>query len=166
MATLQTRLEALATAIANQIRDTRMKWVKLAADTSANTTVTGANTTLTFTGVANKTYIVQFIGAFQAAATTTGIGLQLDIPSGAVFGQAVHQAATTQTLTGHEQVADAATPQASSGVRAANTPTPITADWIVEIGVTGGPVTLQIKSEVAASGVLLKKPSALGYLAI
>lgn len=169
MATLQARLEALAGAIRDKINliTPRLEtWVKLAADTAANTTVTGVNTTLTFTGVANKTYRVSFIGAFQAAATTTGIGLQLVIPSGIVYGQGVHQATTTQTLTGHEQVATGATPQSSSGVRAANTPTPIFAEWIVEIGATGGPVTLQIKSEVAASGVLLKKPSALGYLAI
>ena len=90
----------------------------------------------------------------------------MDIPSGTVFGLAMHHAATTQTLTGHEQVADAATPQATSGVRAASTQTPIQAGWIVEIGAGGGTVTLQYKSEVSSSAVVLKKPSALGYMAI
>lgn len=171
MSALDVRLAALATRIGNYLRDTVLPrcetWVKLAADTASNTTVTGANTTLTFNALANRTYVVRLIGSFTAAATTTGIGLQLTLPAGAtVFGQAVHQATTTQTLTGHEQVASGATPQSSSGVRAAATATPIFAEWIIEIGATAGAVTLQIKSEVAGSGVVLKKPSALGYLAI
>lgn len=169
MATLQARLEALAGAIRDKINliTPRLEtWVKLAADTASNTTVTGASSGLSFTAVAGKTYVVRLIGSFTAAATTTGIGLQLVTPSGTVFGQVVHQANTTQTLTGHEQVASGATPQATSGVRAAATQSPIYAEWIIEIGATGGTVTLQFKSEVAGSGVVLKKPTALGYLAI
>jgi RsiW-degrading membrane proteinase PrsW (M82 family) len=170
MSALDVRLAALATRIGNYLRDTVLPrcetWVKLAADTASNSTVTGASSGLSFTAVANKTYVVRLIGSFTAAATTTGIGLQLVIPSGTVFGQAVHQATTTQTLTGHEQVASGATPQSSSGVRAAATATPIFAEWIIEIGATGGTVTLQFKSEVASSAVVLKKPTALGYLAI
>lgn len=168
---LASRISDLATAVRNKfnaITPRLTTWVKLAADTAANTNSnSAANTTLTFNALANTTYIVDFIGAFQSAATTTGIGLQLDVPAGAiVYGLPIHHANATQTLTGHEQVADAATVQATSGVRAINTPIPVRSRWIVEVGANAGAVTLQYKPEVNSSGVLLKKPSALGYRAI
>lgn len=167
MASLQTRLGLLATAIANQIRDTRTKWVKLAADTASNSNPNSPSSSgLSFPCEAGATYIVDFVGGFTAAATTTGLGLQLDGPgTPVVAGLMLHHAATTQTLTGHEQVADAATPQSSSGVRAAATLTPVRARWIIETP-TAGTVTLQFKTEVNASAVVLKRPSALGYLKI
>lgn len=164
--TLEARMAALATRIGNYLRDTITpragQSVKLGADTGQSTNSNNAITSgLQFAALANKTYLVEFVGAFTAAATTTGIGLQLDIPSGAVWGLVEHHSATTQTLTGHEQVADNATPQASSGVRAAATSTPVVGRWIVEIGATPGNVILMFKPEVNSSAVVLKKPSAL-----
>jgi hypothetical protein len=171
MSALDVRLAALATRIGNYLRDSitpRIRtWVKLAADATQSTNVNQYQaTSLTFTAAPNTTYIVELVGSFLSAATTTGIALALDIPSGTVFGQGIHQATTTQTLTGMEQVADAVAVQSSSGVRAAATQSPIFARWVVEIGATGGTVTLTYKTEVNASGVTLKKPTALGYLAI
>lgn len=169
--TLEARIAALATSVGNYIRDSirprLVTWVKLAADTGQATNSNNAvNSGLQFAAAANTTYVVEFVGAFTSAATTTGIGLQLDIPSGNVWGLVEHHAATTQTLTGHEQVADNATPQATSGVRAASTATPVVGRWIVEVGATGGAVVLMFKPEVNSSAVVLKKPSALGYVAI
>lgn len=171
MSALDVRLAALATRIGNYLRDSisprLTTWVKLAADgpsgTNSNTAVSSG---LSFTAVAGKTYIVDLVGGFTAAATTTGISITLNGPNDMVVtGLVVHHATTTQTLTGHEQVADAASPQASSGVRAAATMTPVRGRWIVETP-TGGTVTLEYKPEVNSSAVVLKKPSALGYLAI
>lgn len=126
------------------------------AANQAFSTVTLANVTgMTFTGVANANYLVKVIGAFQSAATTTGLALALDIPSGAVNGLVTH-AATATTTTIAEQIADAATTGASTGVRAAATNTPVIGEWLVSLGVTGGVVQLMCRSEVAASAVTLQ----------
>lgn len=130
-------------------------WTKLAADV-VNSTVTLANVTgLSFNALANTTYLVDVIGAFQSAATTTGIALALDIPSGSVAGFVEHPTSTT-TPNINEQIADAATTGATTGVRAAATNVPITGRFIVAVGVTAGPVQLMCRSEVAASAVTMK----------
>ena len=130
-------------------------WQKLAADV-ANSTVTLAPVTgLGFTALANTTYLVEVVGTFQSAAATTGIALALDIPSGNVSGQTIHPISAT-TPGGAEQIADAATTGATSGVRAAATNVPIIASFIVAVGATGGPVQLQFRSEIAASAVTMK----------
>jgi hypothetical protein len=140
-------------------------WAKLGADVS-NSTVTLATSGLTFTALANTTYIVRLNGTFQAAATTTGIAMALDIPSGAVSGTWYHNTSATATGAG-EQIADNATTGVTTGVRAAATNVPIGGEWIVAIGATGGTVTLTFRSEVAASAVTLKANlTALGARAI
>ena len=51
--------------------------------TYSNNTVTYSNITgLSFINSLNAVYEVEIIGAFQSAATTTGIGLALSVPSG------------------------------------------------------------------------------------
>lgn len=130
-------------------------WVKLAADVANSTVAPAAATGLSFAAAANTTYLVEVVGTFQSAATTTGIALALDIPSGAVSGMTVHPASAT-TLTGTEQIADAVTTGATTGVRAAATNVPIIATFIVSTGATAGQVQLLFRSEVAASAVTLK----------
>jgi hypothetical protein len=130
-------------------------WQKLLADV-ANSTVTLAPVTgLSFAGAANTTYLVEVVGTFTSAATTTGIALALDIPSGSVSGLAVHST-SGNALGCNEQIADNSTTAASSGVRAANTNVPVLATFIVAIGATAGTVQLQFRSEVAASAVTMK----------
>jgi hypothetical protein len=130
-------------------------WQKLTTDV-ANSTVTLAPVTgLSFAAAANTTYLVEAVGTFQSAATTTGIALALDIPSGSVAGHAVHSTSAT-AVGGTEQIADNATTGASAGVRAAATNIPITARFIVAIGATAGTVQLQFRSEIAASAVTMK----------
>ncbi len=130
-------------------------WTKLAADVSNSTVTLAPVTGLSFAGAANTTYLVEVIGTFQSAATTTGIALALDIPSGSVSGMANHPISATG-LGSSEQIADNATTGATSGVRAAATNVPITAFFIVAIGAVAGPVQLTFRSEVAASAVTMK----------
>ena len=130
-------------------------WQKLAADVANSTTTLAAVTGLSFTAVANTTYLVEVVGTFQSAATTTGIALALDIPSGSVSGQVIHPSSAT-ALSGTEQNADNATTGATTGVRASATNAPVMASFIVAVGGTGGPVQLQFRSEVAASAVTMK----------
>jgi hypothetical protein len=130
-------------------------WQKLAADV-ANSTVTLAPVTgLSFAAAANTSYLVQVIGAFTSAATTTGIAMALDLPSGSVVGQMIANISGT-ALGSTEQIADNATTGATTGVRAAATNTPVTASFIVAVGATGGTVQLQFRSEIAASAVTMK----------
>jgi hypothetical protein len=130
-------------------------WQKLAADVVNSTTTLAPVTGLAFAAAANTTYLVEVVGTFQSAATTTGIAMALDIPSGSVSGLAFHS--TSGTAVGcSEQIADNATTGASSGVRAANTNIPVLATYIVAIGTTAGTVQLQFRSEVAASAVTIK----------
>lgn len=132
-----------------------MPTVVLASD-STNSTTTLANVTgMLFSAEASATYEVEFMGAYQTAATTTGIALALDIPSGSVIGINVASVSAT-ALSGTEQIADAATTGATTGVRAINTNAPLWAKWIVQISTTGGSVQLMMKSEVASSAAVLK----------
>ncbi|MFN3451168.1 MAG: hypothetical protein ACK4ZE_03345 [Sphingorhabdus sp.] len=130
-------------------------WVKLTADVANSTVAPAAATGLSFAAAANMVYLVEVVGTFQSAATTTGIALALDIPSGAVSGMTLHPASAT-TLTGTEQIADATTTGATTGVRAAATNIPIRANFIVSVGAIAGQVQLLFRSEVAASAVTLK----------
>jgi hypothetical protein len=130
-------------------------WLKLAADVSNSSTTLANVPGLSFNAAANTTYLVDVIGTFQSAASATGIALALDIPSGSVSGQIIHPASAT-TLTATEQIADATTTGATTGVRAAATNVPILACFIVAVGATGGAVQLQFRSEVAASAVTMK----------
>ena len=130
-------------------------WSKLAADVANSTVTPAAATGLSFAAAANMTYLVEVVGTFQSAAVTTGIALALDIPSGAVSGMIVHPSSAT-SLTGTEQIADAVTTGATTGVRSGGANVPIRANFIVSVGATAGQVQLLFRSEVAASAVTLK----------
>lgn len=130
-------------------------WQKLAADVANSTTTLAAVTGLSFVAAANTTYLVDVVGAFHSAATTTGIAVALDIPSGSVIGQTLTNT-SANALGATEQIADNATTGATTGVRAANTNTPLTARFVVAVGATGGAVQLQFRSEIAASVVTMK----------
>lgn len=130
-------------------------WQKLAADAANSTTTLAAVTGLSFVAAANTTYLVDVVGAFHSAATTTGIAVALDIPSGSVIGQTLTNT-SANALGATEQIADNATTGATTGVRAANTNTPLTARFVVAVGATGGAVQLQFRSEIAASVVTMK----------
>jgi hypothetical protein len=129
-------------------------WQKLAADVANSTVTLAAVTGMSFAATANTTYLVTVVGTFQSAATTTGIALALDIPSGSVGGL-MNQMTSATALGGTEQIADNATTGATAGVRAAATNIPVLATFIVAVGATAGNIQLQFRSEIAASAVTM-----------
>lgn len=131
-------------------------WTKLSADSTVST-VTFANVAgMSFSGTANTTYLVELVGAYQTAAVTTGIGLAFDIPADAEIIGINFVATTATSLGGTEQIADAATTGATTGVRAVTTNTPIVASWVIRFNATSGTAQLTQRSEIAASNTVLK----------
>lgn len=138
-------------------------WLQLASDNTVSTTALADVTGLSFEADAGTTYLVKLFGAFQTAATTTGIGLALAIPSGSVIGMAIANNSNTATQTSIQR-ADNAVIAPTTAVPAANTNIPISGWWIVAIGGTGGTVQLRQRSEIAASNTVLKAGiTLLGY---
>ena len=131
------------------------QYIRLPSNVSINTTSFGDVTGMSFIALPNTNYEIEVFGAIQSAATTTGAALALDIPSGAVIGQGIHNLAAA-TLTGWEQIADNTTTGAGSGVRAVTTNVPIRFKAQIAIGNTGGTVQLRLRSEVASSAVTLQ----------
>lgn len=131
-------------------------WTKLAADVANNSVTLAPVTGLSFAAAANSSYVVELIGAFQSAATTTGLAIALALPAGASVAGLAHHAISLTALAPVEQLASAATPGATSGVRAAATNIPVVGRWIVQTGAAAGNVQLQFRSEVAASAVTMK----------
>lgn len=130
-------------------------YVVLPSNVAVSTTTFADVTGLSFFAQANTRYEVEVFGAIQTAATATGAALALDIPSGSVIGQGVHNLAAS-TLTGWEQIADNATTGAGSGMRATGANVPIRFQAIAAVGGTGGAVQLRLRSEIAASAVTLQ----------
>lgn len=141
-------------------------WIKLASNSTVSTTAFTNVTGMSFSAAANTTYLVDVFGAYQTAATTTGIALTLDIPSGSIIGDNIVLTSAT-AVGGAEIIADAASTGATTGVRAANTNTPIRARFIIAIGATPGTVQLMQCSGVAASNTVLQANlTAMGYRVI
>lgn len=131
------------------------EFVVLPSNVAVSTTAFADVTGLSFYAAANTLYEVEVFGAIQTAATTTGAALALDIPSGSVIGQGIHNLAAS-TLTGWEQIADGATTGAGSGMRATGTNVPISFKALASVGSTPGAVQLRLRSEVASSAVTLQ----------
>lgn len=141
-------------------------WSLLAADVAIATQSFAPVTGLAFAAVANRSYLVDLVGAVTSAASTTGLAMALDIPGGAVIGQMIHNTSAS-ALGGTEQNADATTSGTTTGVRAAGANLPVTARFIVAIGATGGTVQLLARSEVAGSAITVKAGlTALGWRAL
>lgn len=120
--------------------------------TTASTTFVDA-TGCSFTAAADTTYVVEVYGTFQSSSTTTGIGIGLNIPSGAITGGALVSLATA-TSNFVQQNADDAILANNTGVAAANTNYPIIGRWLVRVEATGGTVQLRYRSETAANTTL------------
>ncbi len=129
----------------------------LAADYTNSTTTLSTLTGMTFDAEASANYEVEIFGEIQSAATTTGIGFALTVPTGStVSGQWAHPAATTQTTTTGWQNASATVGAKTSGVPAATTSYPVWGKFHVVTSTTTGTVTLQGASEVASSQITVK----------
>jgi hypothetical protein len=130
-------------------------WIKLSSDVTNSSVTLAPVTGLSFVAAANTSYLVEVLGTFTSAAITTGIALALGIPSGSVSGLLIHPSSASG-IVGTEQIANASTTGATTGVRAAATNVVVIARFIVAVGATGGAVQLQFRSEVAASAVTMK----------
>lgn len=136
-------------------------WATLGVNVVNSTNVLADVTGMSFAALANTTYLIELVGVFQTAATTTGIAVALDIPSGDVRGLAWH-ATSASAMGSCEQIADNATTGATTGVRAANTPTLIDGRWKVVVGATPGNIVLRFRSEVSGSAVTMNAGTLLG----
>ena len=141
-------------------------YIKLSSN-ATNNAVTFTNVgDLSFTALASKTYLIELRGAYKTAATTTGIGVALDIPSGTIIGQFVTNVSATG-LGGSAQVLDNTTKGATTGVQVLNENTPILGWWIVNTSTTGGTIQLKMRSEIAASlCTLVSGLTVLSYIEI
>lgn len=124
----------------------------------ASNVSTGANTTpvdvtgLVFNYLANSLYVVEVFGSTQAAAATTGVGLQLNLSTAVTscWGQFIHQLANTGTVTGGSTIADDASVGVSSGRPSTNTATPFYFSCLLKTAGNAGTAQLRIRSEVSA----------------
>lgn len=141
-------------------------WLKLGSDVSSSDTF-GTTTGLSFTAAANTTYIVRVFGAFQSAATTTGIGLFMDVPfATSVTGVAFHPTSNT-ALGCCIQRANGALVTRTTGVPSINVDIPISGQFLVVTGGTTQAANLGLISEISGSAVTLKGGRfALSYRAI
>jgi len=144
-------------------------WVKLTADVSTTNDPTAGYvnvTGLSFTATASTTYIIDYILTYQTAATTTGIGVAWDIPSGSVSG-GNYSFGTASSIIGTVQRADAVAVNTTTAVSNSNTNIPLIGRAIISVGVTGGTVQLVFASEVSGSQVTMKADlSAISYRSI
>lgn len=145
------------------------KWTytTLGSNSTVSTTTFANVSGMSFSALANTKYLITVNGAYQTAATTTGISLSLSLPTGStIVGQNIVSTSAT-ALGGTEQIATATTTGATTGVRAINTNTPIHSFWIVSVGGTAGTIQLMQRSEIAASNTVLQATlTVMGYRTI
>lgn len=147
--------------------DDKWTYTTLGSNNTVSTTAFANVTGMSFSALANTKYLITLNGAYRTAATTTGISLALSVPTGTtIVGRNVVSTSAT-ALGGTEQIANATTTGATTGVRAANTNTPINSFWIVSVGGTAGTIQLMQRSEIAASNTVLQATlTVMGYRTI
>lgn len=137
----------------------------LASNSTVSTTTNVDVSGMSFTALANTDYEIEVLGSFQTIATTTGIGISLDIPSGSVNGFVIAPSANTTSMISIQR-SDDATVAPTTGVGAANTVFPLWGKYLVKIGATGGTVQLRQRSEVAASNSIIMAGTIMKYRVI
>ncbi|MCU0531797.1 MAG: hypothetical protein MUE76_06875 [Syntrophales bacterium] len=141
-------------------------YVALAANSVVSTTALADVTGMSFTALANTAYEVEIFGAFQTAATTTGIGVAFDVPTGAaVSGLTLFPSSNTAVLAS-QQRADNADIAPTTGVGTANTNFPFWGKYLIIVAGTGGTVQLRQRSEIAGSNTTLVAGSRMKWRAI
>lgn len=131
--------------------------VSLAADQAFSTTSLADVTGATLTLAANTDYKIELIGSFTSAATSTGIGLALNVGGTVtrISGQVQHPTSAT-AIGACSQEANNAVTGATTGVRATGVPVSLLGVWHVRMGATGGTAQLRCRSEIAGSAVTLQ----------
>lgn len=131
------------------------KYSYLTTDLTNNTVnyIDIPNTSFNFD--ANSRYVVECMGSYQTAASTTGLGIKLfttDANSSLIGKLEVFTA--NNTSSGLFQ-ATTSTTLTTTGVPAANADTVLEGKWVLATGETTGSAILQLKSEVANSLVTI-----------
>jgi hypothetical protein len=111
----------------------------------------------TLTLAANTDYEITLLGAFRSAASTTGIGLCLNVGGTVtqITGHVQHPINATSLGTCSQEANNAVT-GATTGVRVINQNISIRGKWFVRMGATGGTAQLRCRSEIASSAVTLQ----------
>lgn len=140
--------------------------VSLASDQAFSTTSLADVTGMSLTLAANTDYVIELVGSFQSAATTTGIGLALNVGGTVtrISGYAEHPTSAS-ARGGCSQEANNAVTGATTGVRAINVSVALEGRWFVRMGGTGGTAQLRCRSEIASSAVTLHAGLQLRLLA-
>ena len=130
--------------------------VALASNTAFSTTSLADVTGMSLTLAANTDYIIDLVGSFESAATTTGIGLALNVGGTVtrIAGQANHPVSATAQGACSQEANNAVT-GATAGVRAIGVAVALEGKWFVRMGATGGTAQLRCRSEIASSAVTL-----------
>ena len=131
-------------------------YVKLTSDFVNNTVTYNNITGMSFPGDANSTYEIECFGAYQAAATTTGLGIKTLGPAGSEYIGKIEAFSSATATLGAYQFTDVTPTTVTTGVATANTNTPVEGKFLVRTAGTSGDIKLQMRSEVASSAVSLK----------
>lgn len=125
------------------------------ATTSSKENVTGA----TVPAPASRVIQFQFMGAFTVAATTTGVGFGVDIPTGATL-RALHVEVPSSSTTGTDAVTEGETNTDDEIVQPADSAstsgTMFKVTGQVEVGTTAGDIQLRIDTDAAAAATVKK----------
>lgn len=131
--------------------------VTLANDQAFSTTTLTNVTGMSIALAANTDYIIDLVGSFQSAATTTGIALALNVGGTVtrIAGMVTHPISATASGECAQEANNAVT-GATTGVRATAVPVFLEGKWFVRMGATGGNAQLVCRSEIASSAVTLQ----------
>lgn len=107
---------------------------------------------------ANEVWQIAVYGTYRTAATTTGAGMALQLPTGAtIVGEARIRQAAPGTASFFEQELVASNQNwASASVVAANTDYPVLLRALVVVGANAGNIDLRWRTEIAASNATLR----------
>jgi hypothetical protein len=133
--------------------------VKLGSDLTTTSTSFGDATGLSFSVSANTDYLFEFHIIFRSAATTTGIALAVNGPSGPAAIVVQRQIPTSLTAVTMGQARAYNSGAASSGVDVINADNLAILQGILRNGANSGTVILRFASEVAGSTVTVRAGS-------
>lgn len=128
----------------------------LANDQAFSTTTLANVTGMSLALAANTDYIIEVVGSFQSAATTTGMAMALNIGGTVtrIAGMVEHPVSATAPGTCSQEANNAVT-GATTGVRATGVAVFLNGKWFVRMGATGGNAQLLARSEIASSAITL-----------
>lgn len=116
-------------------------------------------TGFSFTGDANKTYIVELIGSFNGSGTTSAPFLALTVPgTSTVVGSSFYpglNGSNPQPVNSSDQIASAAIVATNPTIRVGSSTTlPVQGRWVVKMDGTGGTVKMRAATRASTGNIL------------